>query len=156
MPTLEAHFQHIRPVRHRVTVLETDQDVSHFSRTTDNYPDANGMYWRDLKGNAHDLIPLIDSYFVEELDEDGESTGTFDVLTAEEFRHKFTEHREPPIEYGIQRLARPDEVAPHLSIERCREVMDNLPALKISGEYGIVTRQGPSAPGPWEPLKVDR
>lgn len=43
-------------------------------------------------------------------------------------------------------LARPDEVAPHLSIERCQEVMDMLPVLKSSGEYGIVKRQGPSEP----------
>jgi hypothetical protein len=38
MPTLDKDFTLLRPVRHRVTVLEDDDDIQAFSRITDCYP----------------------------------------------------------------------------------------------------------------------
>lgn len=142
------------PLQHRITVLETDHEIHYFTRTTDCYPKPDGTFRRHKKDYTSNDIPLRGSVFVEELDEDGDRTGRFEILTPEEFRQELTEHRAPRTEYGIQRLARPEEVAPHLSLERCREVMDFLPVLKFSGEYGIVKRQGPCEPGPWEPLEA--
>jgi hypothetical protein len=109
------------------------------------------MFRRDRKDHSRDDIPLLGSYFVEELDEDGDRTGRFEVLTPDEFHSKLIEYRQPRTQYGIQWLVRPEQVAPHLSVEHCREAMDMMPVLKYSGEY-IVTRQGPSEPGPWEPV----
>lgn len=56
MSTLPDTFMYGRPVQYRVTVLDSDNDIPNFSRTTDNYPDSNGMYRRRRKDFIRDDI----------------------------------------------------------------------------------------------------
>jgi hypothetical protein len=100
MATLDTFFVLRRPVKHRVTLLEDSYDVHIFSRVTDCYPAPDGTFRRERKDYTRDDIPLLGSYFVEELDEDGDRTGRFEVLTPEEFADKLSEHREPSRQYG--------------------------------------------------------
>jgi hypothetical protein len=150
MSTLADTFMRRRPVQHRITVLDTDEDIHYFSRTTDNYPDSNGLFHRYRKDYTPDHILLRGSYFIEELDEDGDREGRFDVLTPEEFKEQFTEHEDPYFEYGIQFIPRPRDVVSHGgNLEHAREALKAMPVLAASGEYGIV-RRVVSEPGPWE------
>jgi hypothetical protein len=153
MSTLTDNYMYRRPVQHRITVLDTDTDIHYISRTTDNYPDSKGMYRRDRKDYTRDDILLRGSYFVEELDEDGDRTGRFDVLTPEEFQEQLTEHEEPYFEYGIQFIPRPRDVVSHGgNLEHAREALKAKPVLAASGEYAIVRRLV-TEPGPWERIE---
>ncbi|GAA4035020.1 hypothetical protein GCM10023063_19180 [Arthrobacter methylotrophus] len=150
MSTLTDTFMHRRPVRHRITVLDTDTDIHYFSHTTDNYPDSNGMYRRQRKDYTRDNIVLRGSYFIEELDEDGDREGRFYVLTPEEFREQFTEHEDPYFEYGVQFVPRPRDIVSHGGdLKNAREALKAMPVLAESGEYAIVRRLV-TEPGPWE------
>lgn len=152
MSTLTDKYMRRRPVQHRITVLDTNEDINYFSRTTDNYPDSNGMYRRQRKDYTRDDIPLRGSYFIEELDEDGDREGRFEVLTPEEFKEQFTEHEDPYFEYGVQYLLRPRDVVSHGgNLEHAREGLRNS-GLTGSGEYGIVRRLM-TEPGPWERIE---
>lgn len=152
MSTLTETFMHRRPVQHRITILDTDTDIHYFSRTTDNYPDSNGMYHRQKKDYTRDDIVLRGSYFIEELDEDGDREGRFEVLTPTEFQKKFTEHEELNFEYGIQVVRRPRDVVEHGTLERCQTVLDEMPDLRDSGDYRIVRRLV-NEPGDWGPVE---
>lgn len=150
MTTLTDTFMYRRPVQHRVTVLDTDNDIHDFTRITDNYPDSNGMFRRERQDGTRDDIPLRGSYFVQELDEDSHGTGRFKVLTPEEFKEQLTEHEDPYFEYGIQFIPRPRDVVSHGgNLEHAREALKAMPVLAASGEYGIVHRLV-TEPGPWE------
>jgi hypothetical protein len=153
MSTLTDTFMYRRPVQHRVTVLDTDNDIHNFTRTTDNYPDSNGMYRRQRKDFTRDDIVLRGSYFIEELDKDGDFTGRFDVLTPEEFKDQLTEHEDPYFEYGIQFIPRPRDIVSHGgNLDHAREALKAMPVLAASGEYGIVRRLV-TEPGTWERIE---
>lgn len=153
MSTLTDTYMRRHPVQHRVTVLDTDTDLHEFSRTTDCYPDSTGMYRRDRKDHTRDDIVLRGSVFIEELDEDGERTGRFEVLTGDEFREQFTEHENPYFEYGVQFIPRPRDVVSHGGrFESAQEALDGLPVLAGSGDYRIV-RRSVTEPGNWEPVE---
>lgn len=112
MSTLPGIFIYSRPVQHRVTILDTDNDIHYFTHTTDNYPDSHGPYRRDRKDFTRDDMPLRGSYFIQGLDEDGERAGRFRVLTPQEFKEMLTEHEFPYFEYGVQYLSRPATSSP--------------------------------------------
>lgn len=152
--TIEPSARYMRrvPVRHRVTVLETDKEIHYFSRTTDCYPEPHGTFRRDRKDYTRDDIPLRGSVFVEEIDEDGDRTGRFEVLTRQEFGEQFTEHELSYFEYGIQLISRPRDVVSHGgNLENARDALKALPVLAASGEYRIV-RRAVTEPGDWEPV----
>jgi hypothetical protein len=153
MSKLTGTFMYRRPVQHRVTVLDSDTDLRYFSYTTDNHPDSNGMYRRQKKDYTRDDIVLRGSYFVEELDEDGDRDGRFYVLTPEEFQEQLTEHENPYFEYGIQYILRPRDIVSHGgNLEHAREALKAMPVLATSGDYGIVRRLV-TEPGPWERIE---
>lgn len=153
MSTLTGTFMYRRPVQHRVTVLDTDNEIHNFTHITDSYPDSNGMYRRQRKDFTRDDIVLLGSYFIEELDKDGDFTGRFDVLTPEEFKDQLTEHEEPYFEYGIQFIPRPRDIVSHGgNLEHAREALRSMAELAASGEYGIVRRLV-TEPGPWERIE---
>lgn len=150
MSTLTGTYTRLRPVQHRVTVLDSDNDIHYFSRTTDCYPEPDGTFRRDRKDYTPDSITLRGAVFIEELDEDGDQSGRFDVLTLEEFLERYAEHDKPHFEYGIQFIPRPRDVLSHGGdLDRAREALKALPVLAGSGEYGIV-RRVTAEPGPWE------
>jgi hypothetical protein len=145
-------YMRIIPDQHRITFLGTESDVLGFSRTTDCYPDENGMFRRERKDFTRDDIPLLGSVFVAELDVDGDRTGRFEVLTRREFREQFMEHEVPYFEFGIQCVSRPRDVVCHGTKQRCEDVLDDMPVLRDSGDYRIVRRRV-TEPGDWEPLE---
>lgn len=150
MSTLPDTYMRRIPVQHRITFLDTDNDIHYFSRTTDCYPEPDGTFPRERKDYTRDDIPLRGSVFVEELEEDGERSGRFEVLTREEYREQFTEHEVPGTEYGIQLISRPRDVVSHGgNLENARDALKTLPVLAASAEYQIV-RRSVTEPGPWE------
>ncbi|ACL42033.1 hypothetical protein Achl_4082 (plasmid) [Pseudarthrobacter chlorophenolicus A6] len=150
MTTLDETYMLKHPVRHRITRLDTPESVHYYGRTYDNYPTPDGTFELPSKEDyVRRFSRPEDTYLVEVLDNDGNPTREFDLLNEEEFRERLTPHEEPHFEYGVWFKPRRNDVVEHGTLEAAQAALDELPVLKDSGDYAIVSRLA-YEPGNWE------
>lgn len=152
MTTLDETYMLKHPVRHRITRLDTPEDVHYFGRTYDNHPRPDGTFELPSSDYVRRFSQPEDTYLVEVLDINGQPTREFDLLTGEEFRERLTPHEEPYFEYGVWFKPRRNDVVEHGTKEAAQAALDALPVLKDSGDYAIVRRLA-YEPGNWEEVQ---
>lgn len=107
------------PVRHRITLIETAEDVDYFAESCNGHPDSYGNYTAAFA----DPVPVLGSYLVEELTDAGEPSGLFELMAFEKFNRKFKEVGDPTLEYGA-RLGDRGLVHPSRTVSGARFLAD--------------------------------
>ncbi|HEX9085899.1 MAG TPA: hypothetical protein VF867_00045 [Arthrobacter sp.] len=150
MTTLPDTYMPNRPAEHRVTVLDTPQDILWYHMDNGPLPDDDGNV-RLRDGDDVLTVPLKGLYRVQLVENGIPAAGPGRLLTREQFGSQFSEFAEPYLEYGVKFLPRRNDIVIHGSLETAKDALDGLPALKGSGDYGIVRRLV-HEPGDWEIL----
>jgi hypothetical protein len=111
-------------------------------------PDEDGNI-RMREGNQVVTVPLQGLYRVQVVENGIPAAGPGLLLTKDQFAARFSEFAEPYFEYGVKFLPRRNDIVVHGSLAGSRTALEEMPALKASGDYGIVRRLV-HEPGGWE------
>jgi hypothetical protein len=150
MTILPGTYMPVRPAEYRVTILDTDAAIADYETWGGLVADDNGeVILRRGRLGRPMSVPLRGLYRLQSIENGIVESGAGRLLTEAEFRAGLTEFAEPYFEYGVKCLPRRSDVVVHGSLDAARAALDDLPALKASGEYGIVRRLT-SEPGDWE------
>lgn len=139
MTTLPGTYMPHRPAEHRVTVLDTPEELLWFHLDGGILEDADGNVVLARPTGAV-TVPLKGLYRVQRLEDGAPVAGPGQLMTKEMFEADFTGFDEPYFEYGVKLLPRRNDVVVHGSLEAARAALDQLPVLKASGDYAVVRR----------------
>lgn len=140
---------HVRrePTQHRITVMETPEDQHYYGRTYDDYPDQDGNVKLPTGDYTSVKVPLMGLYLIEELGADGRPSGTFDLLTFEQFREQFEELGDRGLEYGVRAVGGSD-IERHSDIVVARVHLSYLKHKHPLGKFEAISRPAGSD-GEW-------
>jgi len=127
------------PTQHRITVMETAEDQHYYGRTYDNYPDQDGNV-KLLTGEYTSVkVPLMGLYLIEELNSEGRPSGTFDLITFQQFREQFEELGDRGLEYAV-RAAGGADIERHKDVQTARVHLSYLQYKYPLGKFEVISR----------------
>jgi hypothetical protein len=148
MTTLPGTYMPNRPAEHRVTVLDTPEELLWYHLDGGILEDAEGVVTLASPSGAV-RVPLKGLYRIQRLENGVPEAGPGQLMTKEMFASEYSEHAAPYFEFGVKFLPRRNDIVVHGSYEAAVAALDGLPVLKASGEYSIARRLV-HEPGDWE------
>lgn len=132
---------HVRrePTQFRVTLMENGDDQHYYGITYDNYPDKDGNVELPTGDYTSVKVPLMGLYLVEELWIDGRRTGTFYLLTPEQFNEQFVELGDPNLIYGFRSVGGRNVEVTRGTLESARDGVLALNARYPLGKFEVVS-----------------
>ncbi|WP_354214582.1 hypothetical protein [Arthrobacter sp. UYCo732] len=126
------------PVQHRITLIESAEDVEYFAGVCQRSTEGAGNF----AAGVSEPGPAFGYYLIEELNADGVPSGQFKLMNADAFAGRFNEVGDPGLEYGYRAVGAPN-VFHHPSsptINDARRGLRNLQGLHPLGNFEIVSR----------------